>query len=124
MTKTGSTKPKQCTVPGQSRIAPPLSTQHEGISQNEKTTNKTEKNGTMRLVTEETYSATQARGEAERCLASIVCTYCEVCTLICPDLCITRNHETGHIQIDLDYCKGCGLCAHFCPKGALEMVMQ
>jgi len=25
---------------------------------------------------------------------------------------------------DLDYCKGCGICAAICPKGAIQMVME
>lgn len=59
--------------------------------------------------------------EAARCLASLTCTWCEVCQLICPDLCITRDPDGDGILIDLDHCKGCGLCAHFCPKGAIRM---
>jgi len=61
---------------------------------------------------------------AERCLATVSCTYCDVCQLLCPDLSITRSPETGRIEIDLAYCKGCGLCAHFCPKKAIEMVVE
>ncbi|MDF2968351.1 MAG: FAD-dependent oxidoreductase, partial [Nocardioidaceae bacterium] len=26
--------------------------------------------------------------------------------------------------IDLDYCKGCGLCVAECPSGAIEMVPE
>jgi pyruvate ferredoxin oxidoreductase delta subunit len=26
--------------------------------------------------------------------------------------------------IDLDYCKGCGICAAICPKGAIQMVLE
>ncbi len=66
----------------------------------------------------------QAHREAGRCLSSITCTYCEVCQLICPDFCITRNPETGLIEFDLTYCKGCGLCAAYCPKGAIDMVRE
>jgi len=47
-----------------------------------------------------------------------------VCRLLCPDLCITRDAATGRIVIDLDICKGCGICAHYCPKGAIRMVME
>jgi len=65
-----------------------------------------------------------ARREAARCLATLDCTYCEVCELLCPDLCITRDPATGDILIDLDHCKGCGLCAHFCPKGAIRMELE
>lgn len=28
----------------------------------------------------------------------------------------------GEIVIDVDYCKGCGYCAHYCPKGCLEIL--
>jgi Pyruvate/2-oxoacid:ferredoxin oxidoreductase delta subunit len=62
-----------------------------------------------------------ATAAAARCFAASTCRACEVCILICPDLCITRDPQTLRIVIDLDYCKGCGLCAHFCPKGALHM---
>lgn len=62
------------------------------------------------------------RDEAGRCLASLVCDFCDVCILTCPDLCIRRDRVTGHIVIDLELCKGCGLCAHYCPKGAIRMV--
>lgn len=64
------------------------------------------------------------RREAARCLAALDCIYCEVCELLCPDLCIIRDPATGDIQIDLDHCKGCGLCAHFCPKGAIRMEIE
>jgi Pyruvate/2-oxoacid:ferredoxin oxidoreductase delta subunit len=26
--------------------------------------------------------------------------------------------------IDYDYCKGCGICAHECPRHAIEMVEE
>jgi 2-oxoacid:acceptor oxidoreductase delta subunit (pyruvate/2-ketoisovalerate family) len=58
---------------------------------------------------------------AARCFGASTCRACEICVLICPDLCITRDPATQRIVIDLDYCKGCGLCAHHCPKGAIRM---
>lgn len=66
----------------------------------------------------------EAMEEAQRCLGLRECQYCEICSLLCPDLCITRNEKTGEVRIDLDYCKGCGICAAVCPKGAIEMVME
>jgi len=47
-----------------------------------------------------------------------------VCRLLCPDLAITRDTITGQIVIDLDYCKGCGICAFVCPKVAITMVLE
>lgn len=67
------------------------------------------------------YSREEMAAAAQRCLAAHACTFCEVCQLLCPDQCITRDPESGAIKIDLDYCKGCGLCAYFCPKGAIKM---
>lgn len=66
----------------------------------------------------------EAISEAGRCLGLRTCESCEVCSLFCPDLCITRDEETGEILIDLDYCKGCGICAAVCPKGAIKMVLE
>ena len=66
----------------------------------------------------------QARDEARRCASATVCRYCDVCQLLCPDLAITRDPESHRILIDLDYCKGCGLCAHYCPHDAIVMVVD
>lgn len=63
----------------------------------------------------------EAVKEARRCLALRDCQSCEICGLLCPDLCITRDEETGEVRIDLDYCKGCGICSVVCPKGAIQM---
>ncbi|MGQ9645730.1 MAG: 4Fe-4S binding protein [Thermodesulfobacteriota bacterium] len=62
--------------------------------------------------------------EAQRCLSLMECESCEICSLFCPDLCITRDDRTGELQIDLDYCKGCGICAVVCPKGAIRMELE
>lgn len=66
----------------------------------------------------------EAIQEAKRCLGLRECEACDLCSLLCPDLCITRDEETGEVLIDLNYCKGCGLCAAICPKGAIRMVME
>jgi len=47
-----------------------------------------------------------------------MCIKCDVCTVFCPDACVEQG------QIDYDYCKGCGICAEECPKGALLMVEE
>lgn len=69
-------------------------------------------------------SKKEALKEARRCLGLRDCVSCEVCSLFCPELCITRDPKTGAILIDLDYCKGCGICASVCPKGAIQMVLE
>jgi 2-oxoacid:acceptor oxidoreductase delta subunit (pyruvate/2-ketoisovalerate family) len=61
---------------------------------------------------------------ARKCLSLRGCASCELCSLLCPELCITRDKETGQVQIDLEYCKGCGICASICPKGAIKMVLE
>ncbi|MFC1931328.1 4Fe-4S binding protein [Chloroflexota bacterium] len=57
--------------------------------------------------------------EHEKCLVT-----CKFCRLLCPDLAITRNGDKGKIEIDYDYCKGCGICAAICPQGAIKMVVD
>jgi 2-oxoacid:acceptor oxidoreductase delta subunit (pyruvate/2-ketoisovalerate family) len=44
--------------------------------------------------------------------------------VLCPDLAITKNGSNGQIEIDYNYCKGCGICAAFCPKGAIKMALE
>jgi 2-oxoacid:acceptor oxidoreductase delta subunit (pyruvate/2-ketoisovalerate family) len=66
----------------------------------------------------------EAIQEAQRCLGLRECESCEICSLLCPELCITRDEKTGEVLIDLDYCKGCGICASVCPKGAIQMALE
>ncbi len=44
---------------------------------------------------------------------------CLACWLYCPDAVISRDFP---LEIDLEYCKGCGICAEECPRNAIEMV--
>ncbi len=66
----------------------------------------------------------EAIEEAQRCLGQRECESCETCGLLCPDLCITRDKTTGEVLIDLNYCKGCGICAAVCPKEAIHMTLE
>ncbi len=52
------------------------------------------------------------------------CNQCRMCRLLCPDLAMTLNEETGQIEIDLDFCKGCGICVAFCSKEAIKMKLE
>jgi Pyruvate/2-oxoacid:ferredoxin oxidoreductase delta subunit len=44
---------------------------------------------------------------------------------VCPDNAVIKLGQPGErYQIDLDFCKGCGLCVQECPCGAIEMVPE
>ena len=42
------------------------------------------------------------------------CIKCSLCEIYCPEGCI--HQEEGQFVPDLDYCKGCSVCAHECPR--------
>lgn len=46
---------------------------------------------------------------------------CFLCWLYCPEAVIKRSIP---VEIDLEYCKGCGICAEECPTGAITMVEE
>ena len=46
---------------------------------------------------------------------------CFLCWLYCPEGVVSM---TIPVQIDLDYCKGCGICAEECPPNAIKMVRK
>ncbi len=46
---------------------------------------------------------------------------CHLCWLYCPDAVVTKDIEP---KIDLEYCKGCGICAEECPTHAIKMVEE
>jgi NADPH-dependent glutamate synthase beta subunit-like oxidoreductase len=66
---------------------------------------------------------TNALFEARRCLSCGNCFGCDNCFGVCPDNAVLKLGPGGAYQyaIDLDYCKGCGLCVAECPCGAIEM---
>ncbi|MCX7944923.1 MAG: 4Fe-4S binding protein [Deltaproteobacteria bacterium] len=49
------------------------------------------------------------------------CIKCGLCWLYCPDAAIFQK-ENGYFTANLDYCKGCGICAHECWPRAIKMV--
>ena len=53
------------------------------------------------------------------------CINCLICWIYCPDsaIMVEGGKMTG---IDLDHCKGCGICAQECPPKvkAIEMVLE
>jgi len=46
---------------------------------------------------------------------------CQLCWAYCPDTCITKGVPP---LIDLEYCKGCGICAEMCPPSAIKMIPE
>jgi 2-oxoacid:acceptor oxidoreductase delta subunit (pyruvate/2-ketoisovalerate family) len=50
------------------------------------------------------------------------CIKCGLCFLYCPVFSIIKKGE--EYEIDLSYCKGCGICAHECPKDAIQMIPE
>lgn len=52
-----------------------------------------------------------------------LCVNCLLCWLYCPDSAV-RLEGTTFSGIDLDYCKGCEICAEVCPVGAIAMVEE
>jgi NADPH-dependent glutamate synthase beta subunit-like oxidoreductase len=62
--------------------------------------------------------------EARRCLSCGNCFECDNCYSVCPDNAVVKLGPGKGFRVDLDYCKGCGLCATECPCGAIEMVAE
>ncbi|MFH0979189.1 MAG: 4Fe-4S binding protein [Candidatus Woesearchaeota archaeon] len=47
------------------------------------------------------------------------CTKCHICWQFCPENAISEN-----IEVNYDYCKGCGICSTECPVKAITMVKE
>jgi NADPH-dependent glutamate synthase beta subunit-like oxidoreductase len=69
--------------------------------------------------TTKTISQKMAVEEAARCINCGTCIACDRCVNFCPDYAITKGAD-GKYSIDLDYCKGCGLCAEVCERSAIR----
>ncbi len=66
-----------------------------------------------------------AQYEARRCMSCGSCFSCDNCYGVCPDNAVIKLGEPGELyEIDLDFCKGCGICVAECPCGAIEMVPE
>jgi len=50
------------------------------------------------------------------------CVNCYRCYLVCPEGAIHKNNDK--FEIDEDFCKGCGLCAHECKVNAISMIKE
>lgn len=54
--------------------------------------------------------------DAEKCIN------CLRCFLVCPDGTIDKSGEI--LEIDYDYCKGCGVCVKACKVDAITMIKE
>jgi len=50
------------------------------------------------------------------------CVNCLFCWIYCPDAAVVRKEKW--VEVNYDYCKGCGICAKECPKEAIKMVEE
>jgi 2-oxoacid:acceptor oxidoreductase delta subunit (pyruvate/2-ketoisovalerate family) len=66
----------------------------------------------------------QALRSARRCFSCGLCNFCGRCEDFCPDLSIRIDPAARTREIDYDHCKGCGICAEECPRGAVGWVKE
>jgi carbon-monoxide dehydrogenase iron sulfur subunit len=62
--------------------------------------------------------------ESEGIYVPMVCQQCEdaPCVAACPAKALSRNPETGRVELDYDKCIGCRTCVSVCPFGAIQFV--
>lgn len=62
--------------------------------------------------------------EARRCMSCGNCFECDNCFGVCPDNAVIKLGTGKGFDINLDYCKGCGICVSECPSGSIVMVPE
>ncbi len=69
-----------------------------------------------------TLTEDEARAEAARCMICGLCGNCSACLDLfgCPAFYVDR----GAVEIDAGLCVACGVCAQFCPNGAIVPVIE
>jgi len=63
-----------------------------------------------------------AAAEAGRCFSCGACNGCDNCRTFCPDVAVLLEGSVR--RIDLEHCKGCGVCVEECPRGAMAMSLD
>lgn len=51
------------------------------------------------------------------------CIQCLLCWINCPDGAILIKNQK-RVETNLNYCKGCGICAEICPVKAIQMIKE
>lgn len=51
------------------------------------------------------------------------CLKCLMCWLYCPEAAVIRG-EDDSVEVDYEYCKGCGICANECPVKCIAMIPE
>ncbi len=59
--------------------------------------------------------------EASRCFSCGYCNLCANCWIFCPDVSVVINWDEAPPSVDVDHCKGCGICAVECPRAVISM---
>jgi len=62
--------------------------------------------------------------ESDRCFSCGLCFDCGNCFMYCPDNAVKKATTPGRYDFDLDFCKGCGLCAKECPCRFIQMTLE
>ena len=68
---------------------------------------------------ESTFTNSQAMEEIRRCFNCGVCNACDNCRIFCPEVAVI--YKDSEMQINFDYCKGCGICVFECPRNAMDL---
>lgn len=66
----------------------------------------------------------RAVAEAQRCFQCGACNMCGNCFRYCPDSSVLQKRDGWGFEIDLEHCKGCGVCVEECPRDAMDMVPE
>ncbi len=69
------------------------------------------------------FSASVADWRIEKPIfAKDYCIDCQFCWIYCPDISII-SRDKKMIGIDMDHCKGCGICVEVCPTNPKSLLM-
>ncbi len=66
-------------------------------------------------------STEEAKRSASRCFSCGTCNDCFNCYYFCPEGIVSFDSLNHTRKVDLDHCKGCGICSRACPRHVIEM---